>query len=385
VLGVRFRNELFFGVALQAPAYFVENVVGIAEISVTTDLENPFGDEATTAVEWLLGGRGRLRDVEITLAGGTGLTGGVGTSTFRVIGGVSFAPRVHDRDRDRIVDEADACPTLPEDDDDHSDEDGCPEPDNDGDLVPDLDDRCPDDPAESGRDLDDDGCTDPDLDRDDDGIDDARDRCPDAGEDRDGHQDEDGCPDLDDDGDGVPDTEDACRSEVEDRDGHRDDDGCPDPDDDRDGVRDADDRCADEAETINGRDDGDGCPDRGGRSLWRRTGQPGGPDFVLEGTVRFARDGTILAASRSAVDQLARHLIAAWGTRLRIAIGRGTDLQISSLRTALVERGVSAEAIELFADPSTRGVRVSVIPPAPTGDRTTPEEGTRPAGANEGQ
>jgi hypothetical protein len=417
VLGVLFRNELFFGVAIQVPAYVIDDVVGITEIMVTTDAENAFGYEASTAVEWLLGFRGRLRDLELTLAGGTGLTSGVGTSTFRLALGVSFAPRVHDRDRDGIVDDVDSCPTLPEDFDGFVDDDGCPDPDNDGDLVPDLDDRCPNEPAELGRDLDDDGCNDPHLDADGDGVEDDQDRCPESREDSDGHADEDGCPDLDDDGDGVPDTADACRTEPEDldgisdedgcpdldddgdgvlqgedrcegepedRDGWQDEDGCPDPDDDRDGVLDADDRCRDAAETINGRADDDGCPDRGGRALWRRAGTPGRPDLLLEGAIRFAADGTIARLSRGAVDQLARHLLAAWGTRVRIAIGRGSEASVAGLRAALIERGVPEARIEVVADPSVRGVRASAVNDAPPLESTSEVE-AQPTDANSGR
>jgi hypothetical protein len=162
LLGVPFRNELYFGVGIQVPAFFVDRVFALAEIQVATDLENPFGDAASTAVEWLFGIRGRpVRDLELSVAGGSGLTPGVGATSVRVVAGVSWAPRVHDRDGDGIPDDQDQCPTLPEDFDGYLDEDGCPEPDNDGDLVPDLDDLCPNEAAELGRDLDDDGCNDP--------------------------------------------------------------------------------------------------------------------------------------------------------------------------------------------------------------------------------
>jgi hypothetical protein len=170
----------------------------------------------------------------------------------------------------------------------------------------------------------------------------------------------DGCPDLDDDADGVLQGADRCEGAAEDRDGHDDEDGCPDPDDDRDGVLDDADHCPDQAETIDGRDDADGCPDRGGRAAWRRTGSPGRADFALAGTIAFARDGAIAPASASAVDQLARHVVSAWGSRLRIAIGRGTEAQIASLRAALTERGVGA--VDVVADAAARDVRVSVLP-----------------------
>lgn len=98
-----------------------------------------------------------------------------------------------DTDGDGLVDDADKCPTKPEDRDGFQDEDGCPEPDNDGDGFPD-----------------------------------AKDPCPNEAEDRDGFQDHDGCPDLDNDGDGVPDAQDHCVDAPETPNGYADTDGCPD-------------------------------------------------------------------------------------------------------------------------------------------------------------
>ena len=353
LFGSSFRNQIFGALGVQVPLFFVDHVVGLGELDVTTDAERPFGDAGSTAAEWRLGVRiTAIRDVELTFAGGTGFVGGAGSPLARGIASISWAPRVHDRDHDGIDDDHDACMTLPEDVDDNEDTDGCPEPDNDHDLVPDLDDRCPNEAIADGRDLDDDGCTDPFVDGDGDGLEDANDTCPQAAEDRDEHEDTDGCPDLDDDADGVPDTADRCRLDAEDADGHEDTDGCPDLDDDGDGVADTDDRCRDQpedrdgnedtdgcvdldddhdgvpdatdtcrdqAETINGVSDDDGCPDRGGRALWTREREPGDrtPETVDAsvappvwlGSVTIAR-GVIAAASEPAIAQLARVLVA---------------------------------------------------------------------------
>jgi hypothetical protein len=344
IFGSSFRNQIFGALAVQVPLFFVEHVVGLGELDVTTDAENAFGDAGSTAAEWRLGVRiTAIRDLELTFAGGTGFVGGAGAPLARGIATISWAPRVHDRDRDGIEDDRDQCQTLPEDFDGNEDADGCPEPDNDHDLVPDLDDRCPDEPIAEGRDLDDDGCTDPFVDADGDGLEDPNDSCPDAAEDRDDHEDADGCPDLDDDGDGVPDAADGCRLEVEDRDGRDDADGCPDPDDDGDGVADAEDRCPEQSEdrdghedtdgcvdldddhdgvpdavdrcseqpeTINGVTDDDGCPDRGGRALWtRERGGSSDAPPVWRGTLAFAR-GALAESSEPALAQLARVLVA---------------------------------------------------------------------------
>jgi outer membrane protein OmpA-like peptidoglycan-associated protein len=70
------------------------------------------------------------------------------------------APSTADFDHDGVPDEADACPTSPEDQDGFEDDDGCPEPDNDRDGIPDAKDKCPL-VAETINGLkDDDGCPD---------------------------------------------------------------------------------------------------------------------------------------------------------------------------------------------------------------------------------
>lgn len=377
LFGSSFRNQMYGVLGIQAPLFFVDHVVALAELDVSTDAENAFGDAGSTAAEWRGGFRiSAIRDVELTFAGGTGFVGGAGAPLARGMATISWAPRVHDRDQDGIVDDRDGCVTLPEDFDQHEDEDGCPEPDNDHDLVPDLDDRCPDQAPEDGRDLDDDGCTDPVVDTDGDGIEDPNDACPTAAEDRDEHEDADGCPDLDDDGDGIPDARDRCRLEPEDRDGHEDGDGCPDVDDDGDGVPDASDRCPaeledrdghddedgcidldddhdgvvdtadtcpDAAETINGVTDDDGCPDRGGRALWRRDREPGErtPETadvppVWIGSVTFAR-GAVAAASDPAIAQLARLLVSddPYGHVLDVGVPEGSEAALADLTTKL--------------------------------------------------
>jgi hypothetical protein len=85
----------------------------------------------------------------IYVAGGPGLTHGLGTPDFRVLTGVRFAHRVPGRDRytdsdgDRVPDYRDDCPDVGEDYDGFQDDDGCPEEDNDGDGILDDVDECP--------------------------------------------------------------------------------------------------------------------------------------------------------------------------------------------------------------------------------------------------
>ena len=65
-----------------------------------------------------------------------------------------------DGDGDRVPDDADACPTRPEDLDGRDDADGCPDIDDDGDQVLDIADRCATEPETFNGFEDDDGCPD---------------------------------------------------------------------------------------------------------------------------------------------------------------------------------------------------------------------------------
>ena len=192
--------------------------------------------------------------LDVTLGGGGGLTGGVGTPSFRMLAGISWSSR-SDRDGDGVAGKADRCPFIEEDRDGFQDGDGCPEPDNDMDGFLDGDDACPLEAEDVDGVDDDDGC--PDLDNDGDGIADAVDRCPDEPEDLDGHRDRDGCPEPDNDYDGVADTADQCPMVKEDKDGFEDQDGCPDDDNDGDSIADVDDYCPDDK----GGGGPSGCPD----------------------------------------------------------------------------------------------------------------------------
>lgn len=209
----------------------------VAQTFGSSTMQNLFGREET-AIE-LLGGLKfhHTSGLSAGLAGGLGVTRGVGSPDARVLLQFGWAtpppreeeppaepapePRPGDRDGDGIIDRHDDCPDEPEDRDSFQDGDGCP-----------------------------------DLDNDQDGILDTADQCPLQPEDRDGWQDEDGCPEEDNDADGFNDPIDDCKNEAEDRDGFQDDDGCPEPDNDRDGVLDVEDRCPNEP----GPADNEGCP-----------------------------------------------------------------------------------------------------------------------------
>jgi len=197
IAGVRFREQLEFGLGARVPIPWIRNLDARAELRVATDGRAPFSSEATTAIETDLTFGMRRGDLLLTSGVGFGLTEAVGSPRVRALLALTWSPSSHDADGDGIPDDVDQCPHLPEDIDGYMDDDGCMDPDNDNDFIPDSDDRCPNDEALEGRDADEDGCTDPARDTDGDGIDDAADACPREAEDMDGVEDEDGCPDPD--------------------------------------------------------------------------------------------------------------------------------------------------------------------------------------------
>ena len=295
----RFGHELPFGLGVS----FRPQVLGIDEKGRWTWYLEAHGhlpiapiglfqSAAAASFQLGLGARYAIRDVAILAGVETGPTGGVGDAPFRGILGVSWAPRVHDRDGDGIDDELDQCPDLPEDKDGFQDEDGCPDTDNDDDGVPDQLDKCPNLKEDEDGFQDDDGCPDPDndgdgildvddacpnvagpanidkkkngcltQDEDGDGVEGDKDKCPNAKEDRDGFQDEDGCPDPDNDQDGILDEQDNCPNVKGIASADPKQNGCPDPDTDKDTFLNTVDKCPDRAETWNGFEDDDGCPD----------------------------------------------------------------------------------------------------------------------------
>ncbi|MDC3959205.1 OmpA family protein [Polyangium jinanense] len=173
----------------------------------------PFG-RGTTNIELLLGGRATLGPLSFGLAGGPGLTAGVGTPTFRLVAsvGASFdvpqkaqakaegatnarasasagdpkanpkgkngsgvdAAAAPDADGDGVPDANDVCPDRAGDATPTAARPGCP-PDRDGDAIADADDVCPDEPGVASADPARFGCA---LDTDGDGIADAVDACP---------------------------------------------------------------------------------------------------------------------------------------------------------------------------------------------------------------
>jgi outer membrane protein OmpA-like peptidoglycan-associated protein len=189
----------------------------------------------TTNAELLLGLKYRfLRFMQIGVAGGPGLTSGIGTPDFRAIASVAFTPeQTLDRDGDGIPDAQDACPDVPGVADPDPEKNGCPPPpppsDRDGDGIPDAQDACPDVPGVANPDPAKNGCPPPPPDRDGDGIPDAQDACPDVPGVANPDPAKNGCPPPppDRDGDGIPDAEDACPDEKGPRNPDPKKNGCP--------------------------------------------------------------------------------------------------------------------------------------------------------------
>lgn len=311
------------------------------------------------------------RDLAFTTGAETALADALGAPSLRLVAGVGWAPRLHDRDHDGVEDDVDECPELPEDRDGHEDTDGCPDWDDDDDQVGDADDRCPTQKEDVDGFQDEDGCPDPDDDGD--GVPDELDRCPSVPGPADARRP--GCPVKDRDGDGVRDDVDACGDEAEDRDGFRDDDGCPDPDDDGDGVLDADDacprapgdraadpktsgcpvadadgdtfedaidRCPNEPESFDGTNDADGCPDAGGRALVAVVEQSGTLALVLRTPIAFvekAGSPVVARASDGTVRAIAQALLAHPGSSVGVATrpaGAGNAAEQRAFARALV-------------------------------------------------
>ncbi len=228
------------------------------------DIENP--DGRTTNAELLAGVKWRMAPfadfMELGLAGGPGLTTGIGTPAGRVVFNVAYTPAMEvekgDRDKDGIFDDVDACPDTPGVKSDDPAKNGCPvEGDRDKDGILDSKDACPDEPGKPNADPKKNGC--PDRDTDKDGILDPVDACVDVPGIPSDDPKKNGCPVNDKDGDGIADDVDACVDIP----GVKTDDpktnGCP-PDTDGDGFRDDQDACPKEK----GVDDPDpskrGCP-----------------------------------------------------------------------------------------------------------------------------
>jgi OOP family OmpA-OmpF porin len=219
------------------------------ETSGAVDVTAP--DARTTNAEILGGIKFRIPSadmIEIGAGAGPGISTGIGTPLARALFQLSYTPVIEvpkkDFDKDGILDDVDACPSVPGVPSDDPKKHGCPvvtPADRDGDGILDVDDACPNEPGPPNADKSKHGC--PERDQDGDGFLDDVDACPTvkgiASTDPKKH----GCPDSD--KDGIFDADDACPDEpgVASEDPKKN--GCPLRDKDGDGVTDDVDACID--------------------------------------------------------------------------------------------------------------------------------------------
>ncbi|NUP07548.1 MAG: OmpA family protein [Polyangiaceae bacterium] len=190
------------------------------ESSGAMTLQDP--SKENTNIEALAGIKWRIvRFLEVGGGAGPGFTSGIGTPDVRSVFSLMYTPDVDerppyvppkplDRDKDKIMDDVDACPDERGIAHNDPQKHGCPIRDRDHDGFADDLDACPDEAGVASTDKVKHGC--PLRDRDDDMIADDVDTCPDlaglASEDPKQH----GCP-ADSDGDGFADDVDACPRE----------------------------------------------------------------------------------------------------------------------------------------------------------------------------
>lgn len=230
-------SEATFGAAIGVRVADKKLVIG-PEIWASTVLSNGdavFG-ERTTPLALIGGAHYTAGDFRFGIGAGPGMSHAAGTSLFRALASIEYAPALpevvkpSDRDGDGIFDSEDACPDTPGVRTDDPKTNGCPPPpppppDRDGDGIPDSEDACPDVPGVRTDDPKTNGCP---SDRDKDGIIDTEDACPDVPGVRTKDPKTNGCPpDPDRDKDGIPNEVDACPDEP----GPKSDDpkttGCP--------------------------------------------------------------------------------------------------------------------------------------------------------------
>jgi outer membrane protein OmpA-like peptidoglycan-associated protein len=217
-----------FGLALGYSFLDGRLVVGPELFGSTRASRAAFRGAEGTPLEAMVGAQWRGQGFRASLGVTKGLTHGIGTPTFRVLGGVEFVVEgggKKDADGDGIEDAVDACPLLAGTFSCDARKHGCP--DRDGDGILDADDACPDVSGVASTEHSKQGCPlPPDADRD--GILDADDACVNEPGTPSADRRFNGCPEKkDEDTDEVPDREDACLKEPGKRNADPKKNGCP--------------------------------------------------------------------------------------------------------------------------------------------------------------
>lgn len=229
-----------FTYSLAASVNIIKNRLDlIADLAGATEFTGNVSPEGVP-FEALLGGRiypWKYTDLAINVGLGFSIAPGYGSPQFRLFAGVTWSPKVHDKDKDGVFDDKDRCPSVRG----PKENQGCPWPDTDSDGLKDNVDKCPKKvgPKENK------GCPWPDTDKD--GLTDNIDKCPKKA----GPQANKGCPWPDTDKDGLHDKIDLCPKKK----GPKAFKGCPDTD--KDGLHDKVDKCP----TQKGTKQMEGCPD----------------------------------------------------------------------------------------------------------------------------
>lgn len=226
-VGVPFGTDLTFGAAAGFRLASGRLTIGPELFGSTVTNDGGLFKTESTPVELSFGAKLQLGSaIRLGAAGGRGLTPGFGAPLARVLVSLEWvqrAPeskepervlpisdeRAPDLDGDGIVDELDACPSVPGPAHplDRS-RNGCPDVvDTDHDGIADGDDACPREVGPPSSDPGRNGC--PPLDSDGDGISDGYDACPSVRGPAQSDPKRNGCP-LDTDGDGIDDEHDAC-------------------------------------------------------------------------------------------------------------------------------------------------------------------------------
>ncbi len=343
--------------------------IGI-ETAGGVDLASP--DERSTHAEVLGGVKWRMAPfadfLELGLAGGPGLSSGVGTPAGRVVFQFAYTPNVEkkaDRDEDGIFDDVDACPLAKGVKTNNPSTNGCPPPvDRDNDGIVDAVDACIDTPGKPDPDPRRHGC--PELDSDGDGIFDKADACPTEPGPANADPRKHGCPFRDRDGDKIEDDVDACPDAPGVASADPSQNGCA-PDTDGDGFRDDVDACPQEK----GVDDPDpkskGCP-----KLVRVTE---GEIVILEQVQFDTGKATIKKESDELLDSVAK-VLAEHPEILKIEVQGHTDNKgAKGLNKKLSENRAKAvkEALEKRGVAADRLVSKGYGPEKPIADNATDE------------
>lgn len=269
--GVNIRDEKTVGVGRVGTELSLAAAAGVRfhdrrgvigpELFTTTVFDDAFG-KLTTPVEGIFGVHYWIAKV-VRIGGGvgSGMTRGYGAPEARFLFGLEYAGDVkekpvpivvdHDKDKDGIPDDKDACPAEYGPASDDPGTTGCPDTDKDG--IIDRDDACKTQPGPQNTDPQANGCPD----KDGDAIVDSIDACPDVPGVKQTDPKKNGCP-PDSDGDGVLDVDDACPDVPGVKTADPKTNGCPDTD--KDGILDAVDACPEEPGDPDPDPKKNGCP-----------------------------------------------------------------------------------------------------------------------------